>query len=235
MGVVVLAVEEMHVIGGDQAQAEFLAQLRQRGVDLALLLQAVIVHLQEEIFRPEDLPVSGGDVPRFRVVVVLMKRHGHFALEAAAQGDEPFCVLRQMFAVNPRLVIHPFQLAQGNELHQVLVALLVFRQQREMERGVPGRGRFLFEERARRHVNLAPDDRLDPRLFRGLVELHRAIHHAVIGDRHRRHVELLRLFHQVGNAHRAVEGGVFRVKVEMDKGVGHGKGEYRDRGARGQP
>ena len=67
-------------------------------------------------------------------------------------------------------------------------------------------------------VGLEPDDRLDPVLLAGLVEVDGAVHHAVVGEPQRRLPEL-------GGARRhrvdlagAVEQRVLAVGVEMDGG-----------------
>ena len=70
----------------------------------------------------------------------------------------------------------------------------------------------------RRDVRLHPDDRLDPRLLRLLLEDPGAEHHPVVRERERRLLELLGARDQVADAVRAVEEGVLRVAVEMDEG-----------------
>ena len=56
--VVMAALEEMHVVRRDQTEAEFLRELRQDAIAFALRLDAVVVQLEEEILRAEDVAES---------------------------------------------------------------------------------------------------------------------------------------------------------------------------------
>ena len=113
----------------------------------------------------------------------------------------------------------PVEVRGGNELHQVAVSYLVLHQEREMIRRVALVRRPIFYH-ARRHVGFATDDRFDARLFRFLIKFDRAVEIAMIGDGDGRHPEFLRLFHQLPHPHRAIEEGVFGVKMEVDEGIG---------------
>ena len=75
-------------------------------------------------------------------------------------------------------------------------------------------------DRSRRHVGLAPDDRFDARLGRLLVKFDRPVQVSVIRDRHGRHSEFLRLFHQLLHPDCSIEEGVFRVEMEVNEGIG---------------
>jgi hypothetical protein len=54
-----------------------------------------------------------------------------------------------------------------------------------------------------------------------LVEVDRAEHHPVVGDRHRRHAQLRRPPHERVDAGGAVEHRVLGVNVQVGKGIGH--------------
>ena len=71
-----------------------------------------------------------------------------------------------------------------------------------------------------RHIHLAAQNRLDPRLFRRFVKLHGAVHHPVVGDRHRRLPHVLYPFYQLLHAAGAVQQAVFAVYMKMNK-TGH--------------
>ena len=75
-------------------------------------------------------------------------------------------------------------------------------------------------DRTRRHVGLATDDRLHPRILRRLVKFNRTEKISVIGYRHRWHPEFRDLFHQLRHSNRTVEERVLRMQVEMNEGVG---------------
>ena len=69
-------------------------------------------------------------------------------------------------------------------------------------------------------VDLTADDRLDAVLGAGLVELDRAVHHAVVGQAERRLAELRRARRQRVDLARAVEQRVLGVHVQMGAGGG---------------
>ncbi len=71
-------------------------------------------------------------------------------------------------------------------------------------------------------IYLAADDRLDAVLGTRLVELHRAVHHAVIGETECRLLELSGALGERVDLAGAVEQGVLGVHVQMGAGgVGH--------------
>ena len=137
-------------------------------------------------------------------------------LEAAAQADQPSGVLRQQVLVDARLVVEPLGVAGRHQLDQVVVALARLRQQDQVVRGFAGRA-ALGPPIARRDVDLAAEDRIDAALPRLIVEHDRREHVAVLGDRHRRHLQLHRAVEQLLDPARAVEQRVLAVQVEMDE------------------
>ena len=74
-------------------------------------------------------------------------------------------------------------------------------------------GRVVVDE-----VDLAADDRLDAVLVARLVELDRAVHHAVIGEPQGRLVERRRALGERFDLARAVEQRVLGVHVQMGAG-----------------
>jgi hypothetical protein len=76
-------------------------------------------------------------------------------------------------------------------------------------------------------VRLEPEDRLDLVLLAGLVELDRAVHHAVVGEPERRLAELGGPLGELLDLARAVEQRVLGVDVEMRAADGHGRGKTR--------
>jgi hypothetical protein len=70
-------------------------------------------------------------------------------------------------------------------------------------------------------IGLEPDDRLDPGGDAGLVVLDRAIHHAVVGEAERRHVQFRGAGGQMVDLAGAVEQRVLTVDVQMDRAGAH--------------
>ena len=137
-----------------------------------------------------------------------------FPLEAAAQPDQPLGVLREQILVDARLVIEPLGVAGRHELDQVVVALVGLGEEHQVIRRLPRRA-ALGPPVARRHVDFAAEDRIDPALACLIVEDHRREHVPVLGDRHRRHLQLDRLVEQLLDPARAVEEGVLGMQMEM--------------------
>ena len=106
-----------------------------------------------------------------------------------------------------------------DQLDEVVVTGFVLRQEREMVSRVALIARPVLDH-ARRHVSLAADDGLDARVLCCLVKFDRAVEIPVIGNCHRRHLEFGRLFHQLLRPHQAIEEGIFRVKMEVNEGIG---------------
>ncbi len=72
-------------------------------------------------------------------------------------------------------------------------------------------------------VQLAAEDRLDALVGGGLVEIDRAGHRAVVGERDCGHLELRGLPRERRDPARPVEDGVLGVDVQVDERRGHGK------------
>src|SRR5204863_8977626 len=96
----------------------------------------------------------------------------NLALQATAQPGQALYVLRQQVFIDTRLVIEPLRVPRGDELDQIVIALVGLREQDQMVRRLPGIP-ALSEAAAGRHVNLAPQNRLDAMLARVIVEDHR--------------------------------------------------------------
>jgi hypothetical protein len=131
-----------------------------------------------------------------------------------------------------RVVVEPLHVAHGHEVLEVPVPLGVAGEKDEVVSAALG----LVRPVARGHVRLAAEDRLHARGDRLLVEIDRAEHVAVIGDRHRGHAELAHPRDEILKAHRAVEERVLAVEVEVDEGgAGRHALRYLKRGAACQP
>ena len=55
----------VHVVGADQRQAEIARERRQARVDDPLLVDALVLHLEEEVAGPEDVAIGGRGVRAF--------------------------------------------------------------------------------------------------------------------------------------------------------------------------
>ena len=216
MGFPVFALDVMHVVGRDQREIEFLRPGNEGAVDGVLLRDSVVLQLHIEIAGRKDLPIV---VKRGLGLIELafLDLERDFALEAGGKPDQTLRMFRENLLVDARLVVEAVEVRRGDKLNEIFVADFVLRQQDQMIRGVAGVRGFLFEAAARRDIRLAPDDRLQPLLLRGLVELDGTVHVAMIGHGHRRHLACMRFVDNIGNTAGPVEQAVLGVQVKMDK------------------
>lgn len=90
----------------------------------------------------------------------------------------------------------------------------------------------LFVATAFGDIGFTADNRSDCRLLGGTVEVHRAVHDAVVRHGNRRHTGLNSTFHNIRNTAGAVEHAVGRVQVKMDEGLGRWGGSGNSHSSR---
>jgi hypothetical protein len=125
------------------------------------------------------------------------------------------------FEVDARLAaVQALEEAGAGELDQVAQALAVLRQQRE----VVALDLALADRAIVDEIRLEADDRLDAVLAGGLVELDRAVHHAVVREAQRGLPELRGALGELVDVACPVEQRVLGVDVEVGAaGSGHGQ------------
>src|SRR5437763_8956897 len=117
-------------------------------------------------------------------------------------------------------MIKSVEMRRGNELDQISIASLVFRQEGQMKYRIPSECFILV--RTGGDIGFAADNGLYASRHRALIKIDRAEEVAVIGHRNCRHLHFDSLFHQLSNPDGTIEEGVFGVQVEMNEGVaGH--------------
>ena len=219
MRVGVGGVEVVDVARRDERQAALRGEPGQRVEHRLLDLEPGVLELDVGVVAAEDLlqPVElhlGVAHPRLR------DRLRDPPRQAAGERDQARRVLREELPVDARPVVVALQVAERAELDQVGVAGRRLGQQREVRRPlrlhVPVVG----------DVHLAPDDRLHALLVGGLVEVDRAGQRAVVGERHRRHLEPGRLVDERRDPARPVEDRVLGVDVQVDERGAHGRPSY---------
>ncbi len=216
VGVCLVLVEIVAVVGRHQLDAEIMAQFLQARIDLPLLRDAVLLHLEVEAVA-EELAQLQSLFPR-RIHAAVADQPRHLAVQAGGEGDQPFVVVGQQPAVNARLVVEASRLRHRSQLHQVAVAVLVHRQEDEVE--VVARALVVDEVVSLGDVQLAADDGTQAS-FLGLgVELQRAVHRPVVGDSHGVHAVFFRFLNQVADADGTIEHGILRVDVQMGEHEG---------------
>ena len=174
----------VRIVGRDERDAGLFVEPEETLVDAPLLLDAVVLHLQIHVV--EDLRVLQQKPSRL-IGTALQYPGWHLRREAAGEADDPTPVLPKHLHVDPRLVVEALQKPARRKLHEVPVSL-----------GGPGDQRKVVVRGAApvvpvgRNVDLATHQGLYAGVFGLLVELDRAVHHAVVGKRDPRHPLVLR-------------------------------------------
>jgi hypothetical protein len=145
-------------------------------------------------------------------------------------------VFRDQFAVHARLAVVALERGQAGEPEQVPqaggvaghhrhvrvrarardVAALTELVRTALRRLAPENG-FLDVPAGRREIRFDTDDRFDTALRGAAVEFRRAVHVAMVGHRHRRHVEALGLAEQRIYFRCAVEHRILGVHMQVNK------------------
>ena len=175
----------------------------------------MVLNLDVEVIRAKQIAIAERQFPRL-VLVPIPERPRNLARRTTRKANETLVILLQQFVVRPRLVVEAFQLRLRRQLDEILVALVVFRQKREVVLPVV-QLRLAVEARAGRHVHLAAQDRLDAPLARFFIELDGAVKYAVIGEADSRKTQFLGAVHQLRHAAHAVEQAVVRMQMQVGK------------------
>ncbi|HEX6208056.1 MAG TPA: hypothetical protein VF058_06810, partial [Actinomycetota bacterium] len=189
VGLVVLLVRVVEVVRGHERDAEAARDLDEGGRDLRLVGQPVVLELDVERALPEDVAVGGGGLLGL-LPLIGQEVPAHLGGEAAREPDQPLGVAGEQLLVDPRTVVEALEVGVGDEPQEVPVAGLVPGQDREVPVLLLVLAGVAVEPRARRHVGLDAEDRLDPSRPGLTVEVERAEHHAVVGEADRRHPHL---------------------------------------------
>ena len=226
----IFARQVVRVVGRDQRVARLAGERDQPGVDRIFLGHPVPHDLDVEPVA-EDVRES----PRVQLGarhVVLEQRRGDQSRHAPRKDDQPFVVPGQQIHVDPRLVVVPLQKALGDQGRQVLVADVAGGQQRDVRFVAHG----TVEPAARRDIGLAADDRREPVLLLGpVVELDRAEHDTVVGQRDARGAILGRAPAELVHTARAVQQRVLAMHVQVDERRTQRKANLGGRPVAGNP
>ena len=124
-------------------------------------------------------------------------------------------MLLQQVVVDAGLIIEALGEAGTDQLDEVLIACVVFAQEDHMA-VFPGRAAFFKTGAA--DIDLAADDGGNARVPTGVIKIHRAVHHAVVGDGGVGKAQLFQAADQRADAVGAVQQAVFGMQMQMGKG-----------------
>ena len=241
----------VYVIGRHYRYFHILGQLKQDLVDQFLILDQLpeifllirgqggirsrfspVIHdFQIEIPASEDIQIIRQQLFCF-IVTAVPCRHGDLALKTGTHTDDPLVILRQQFFINTGLVVESRGVRLGDQLAEIVITLLIFRQQDQVICPLFLSLHTFEQTRARRHIGFAPDDRLEVRLFHGVMKFQTAPHDPVIGQCHRFHAVFFRHAYNIclaggilelcpGNGRCTIQQTVIRMYMQMYKIVSH--------------
>ena len=228
----VFAPEVVHVVRGDDRDSRLLCQRDQAPVDLLLLGKIVIHQLDIEVFLPEDVEIFVENLFR-RLHAGIADCAVDLPGQTRARGDEAFGVRGEEGLVGPRLVVESARVGVGDDVAEIVIADIVFREQDQMvSLDVGDRAVALFAA-AGSHIGFASDNRLELGFFHRVVKFEASSHDAVIGDRARLHAGVFDRGDEVklsfgvlefrpGDRAGAVQQAVIGMQMKMNKILGHG-------------
>jgi hypothetical protein len=123
----------------------------------------------------------------------------------------------QQIFVDARAVVEALGVAGRHQLDEVVIPLVAGRQQRQVVVGLANPRARLVVPTADGNIRFTAEDRLEALGTAGVVELDRAEHVAVVGDRHRLHAELRAALDDLADAAGAVKQAELGVQVKMNK------------------
>ena len=222
----ILGEDEVHVVRTDILDAVFGRQLQNHLIDAQLVfvdvrvllriarrvqLQFEVIVFAEDVLEPLDHALGLLDV-------VVHDGLRHFAAQARRAADQPLVILFDQLLVDTRLVIESLGKRVGDHLAEVVIAFEVLGQQDQV---VAGLLVLVLLEAVFHHVDLAAQNRLDPGVRGGIVEVLDAVHVAVVGNGDGVHAEGLGPLDERLDSGGAVKNRILGMYVQMDE-IGHG-------------
>jgi hypothetical protein len=147
VGLVIVAVEEMHVVGGDGFEAVLFAPLDHLPGALALLASIVVLDFEVEILGAEDVAELLQALLRL-VLAVGEEEFVDLAVDAAAEADEALRMLAQRVLIDTRLVPLAIEVTFGDEFGEIVEAFVAGGQQREVGGAFAARDLVFVHHRA---------------------------------------------------------------------------------------
>ena len=212
MRIAVFLLDVMHIVGRHQRQTGALGHFDNMLISRSLLGNAVILNFEEKIARPEDFGIFLRQRHRF-INRSLGAGFRDLAFQTGRQTDQPLAVLPENLLIDARLIMEALQMADGNQMHQIIVALVILRQQNQMQ--IIGLSAVAMIHPFAGDVHFATDDRLNACFLSLLIKIDHAVQHAVIGNRQMLLPQLLGHLNGIRHLARTIEQAVFRVKMKM--------------------
>src|SRR5262249_14248052 len=144
----------------------------------ALNLEAIVLNLNEIAIAKNSLKPGcdfAGGVNFQLWIGTAQQGPAELARDTTAEANNPLVVFGQQLAIDAWLAIKAFQESLRSELNQILKALSVFGQEREMIASLLQRFDIFLEAAAGSDVGLIAQNRVNPLFLGFAVELQRAV------------------------------------------------------------
>ena len=211
------SLEIVRVVRADHRRADGAGDPERLGHDPRLLVEPVGLDLHEVVVLAEDLLIPAGGLSGPQRIGGAQESRD-LGVQAPGEDEQPVGMLREELPIHAGLVIEPLQVRLRHELDEVLVARAIPYEDREVVGPlIAAVLRAALAPAPGRHVELAAEDRLDAGLLGGEIEIDRAEEVAVVGERDRRKLELLRLRDELLELGGAIEQAVLGMDVQMDE------------------
>ena len=205
VGLKVLRGKKAGFVGGHHRQFEPLRKRNRPPQARFLVLAARALRLQVEAI-PKTLRQDAGGV-HSAFVVIAQERSANLGIPRSGERDEAIAAVEN-FRGGHGTVMFASHVGQRGELNQVAVAHRTAGDHRQAQRLSRISGLV-------RQVH--PNDRLDPCLEAGAIELDQPEQVAVVGEANGAHAELGGAARQVVDASEAINDGVLAAGAQMDK------------------
>ena len=126
-------------------------------------------------------------------------------------------IFPQNLLIYPGPIIKPFRKSNGHDLHQILPALVVFRQQHQVIVTVLSACSLFVETGIWCHIYFTAQNRLDSLFFCFLIKINHPVHDPMIGDCRTVHPQFLHPAHIFFDLIGSVEKTVFCMHMQMYK------------------
>ena len=214
----ILRIDVVTIIRHHQLDTHLVRQLADSFVHIILPRHPLVVHQLKVIPVAEHFLVPSSSLPR-RLHFAIRPQHitRQLARHTSRQHDHTLGILSQQIAVDTRPVVKPLQMRLAGKLKQIAIASQILRQQRDVRLRTTTRTlrRGPLVPRPKRNIPLHPNDRLDTRRLRRLVEIDRRVHIPMIRKRHRRLTQLRRSVHHVFDMTVPIQKRILGVIVKM--------------------
>ena len=107
----------------------------------------------------------------------------NFSGKAGRQTDQTLMILFECLKIHPWTVIIPFRKTDGNNLHKIRIALVIFCKENQMIVSILPMAGFPVKTGIGSHIDLTTNYRIDACSLGRLIKIHHAIHHTVIRNR----------------------------------------------------